>query len=65
MPKVKITFVDGEKREWSGRRNGGSYEPEVRYEGHWVIVADEYHNETAFPAEKVQKVEVTAMRGRW
>lgn len=38
-------------------RLGGSYTKNVRYEGRFVIVTDEYYSETAFPSVDVEKVE--------
>ncbi len=37
-------------------RAGGSYTKEIRYEGAFAIITDEYGRETAIPAENIESV---------
>ena len=56
---VTVHMKDGTKREFphSGRA-GGSYTKSVRYEGQFAIVRDEWDDETAFPMDVIERVEV-------
>ena len=45
-------------------RAGGSYTIRVEYRGNWVVVIDEWEAQTAFPSERVLKVEVEEHQ-RW
>jgi hypothetical protein len=67
MASITITFKDGTKREFPHvGRAGGGYTKKVRYEGGFVIVTDEYYNETAFPQSDVREVyKDSGDRGRW
>ena len=67
MASITIKFKDGTKREFPHvGRAGGSYTKSVRYEGAFVIVTDEYYNETAFPVQDITEVyKDSNERGRW
>jgi len=57
MSNITITMKDGKVHNFPHEgRAGGSYTKSLRYEGAFVIVRDEYHNETAFPASDVAQV---------
>ena len=63
MPSIKITMKDGTVHDFPHQgRAGGSYTKTVRYEGAFVIVQDEWYNETAFPANDIEKVETNSDR---
>lgn len=66
MQSITIKFRDGSVREFPHQgRAGGSYSKRVRYEGQFVIVTDEWHNETAFPVETVAEVYEKNERPGW
>jgi len=59
MASITVTMKDGKKREFPHRgRAGGSYTKRVRYEGGFVIITDEWSNETAIPSADVAEVQV-------
>jgi hypothetical protein len=58
MFKIKVTMRDGMVHEFQDSdRPGGSYRGSVRYEGDWVVVRDVWGEETAFPADLVERVD--------
>ena len=60
MASITIHFKDGKKKEFRHEgRAGGSYTKEVRYEGAFAIVRDEWYNETSFPAADIDRIETT------
>ncbi len=60
---VKVKLKDGTIREFKHRgRPGGSYTVNVKYEGGFVIVTDEWDKQTAFPSEIVAEVETMPTR---
>lgn len=66
MATIEITLKSGKVVAFKEvGRPGGSYSNSVRYEGSFVIVRDEWGEETAFPASDVEKVVNTPERGRW
>lgn len=67
MSNVTVKLKNGETREFVERgRPGGSYYVSVRYEAAFVIIKDEWGEETAFPASDVAEVKHHAdTRGRW
>lgn len=59
MASIFITMKDGTKKDFRHEgRPGGSWTKTIRYEGAFVIVKDEYGNETAIPAADVAEVQV-------
>jgi len=63
MIDVKVIMKNGEAHEFKHKgRAGGSYGILVRYEGAFVIISDEWGNESSFPAQDVGKVEKTQLR---
>jgi hypothetical protein len=61
---VTIYLRDGTKQEFQhSGRSGGSYTKSLRYEVGYVIVADEWGNEVAFPNDLVLRVETRPTRG--
>jgi hypothetical protein len=60
---IVITMKDGTRKEFMHKgRSGGSYTKEVRYEGAFVIVTDEWGSETAIPAADVAEVKTEPTR---
>lgn len=63
MSNVTVFLKNGEKREFIERgRLGGSYSNSVRYEGAFVIIQDEWGEETAIPADDVKEIKKEAYR---
>lgn len=64
---IRVTFKDGTFRDFKPvGRAGGSYTLSRRYDGAFIVIVDEYSNETAFPASDVKEVYVdSGTRGRW
>ena len=67
MSEVTIKLKNGNTRKFPRQgRSGGSWSNNVRYEGAFVIVRDEYGKETAFPALDVEEVTYESeSRGSW
>lgn len=63
MANITIKMKDGTVRDFPHeRRPGGSYSKSVRYEPGFVVVTDEYYNETAIPAADVEEVRTKPVR---
>lgn len=63
MGRVCIKFKDGTEKEFRHRpRAGGSWTLELRYEGGFAIVVDEWGRETAFPSTDISTIETTPDR---
>ena len=63
MKSIRITFVDGiEKIFREQGRAGGSYTLELKYEGGFAIVTDEWGNTNAFPECRILEIATTAGR---
>lgn len=60
---IKVFMKNGEivlfKHEG---RAGGSYTKELRYEGSFAIITDEYGNTTSFPSSDIEKITTTPSR---
>lgn len=55
--EITIEMNDGEKKVFKPQgRAGGSFSIDVQYRGDWVVIIDEWYNETAFPASSVKQV---------
>lgn len=66
MQSITVFFRDGSKEEFPHRgRSGGSYTKTIRYEGEFVIITDEYGNDTAFPACHIERVKTEQLGGCW
>ena len=66
MKNITIVMRDGTKKEHKHTgRAGGSYSKSVRYELGFVVVTDEYGNETAYPTEDIAEVKVENLRSGW
>jgi hypothetical protein len=64
MASIYITMKDGSKKEFKHTgRAGGSYTKNIRYEGAFAIITDEYAGETAIPASDIAEIKVE--RNRW
>jgi hypothetical protein len=46
-------------------RPGGSYSLQLRYEGEFAIVVDEWGKETVFPAANIEKIETVPSYSGW
>lgn len=63
MASIKITKKDGEVLNFPHEgRAGGSYTKEIRYEGGFAIVTDEWGRETAIPREDIEQVKTWPQR---
>lgn len=63
MITIEVKMKDGSRREFPHRgRAGGSYSNEIRYEGGFAIITDEYDNEIAFPSQNIVEVRVVRTR---
>ncbi len=57
MTSIKVEMKNGEVKEFPHTgRAGGSYTKEIRYEGGFAIIRDEWGNETAIPREDIKQV---------
>lgn len=66
MSDVTVHFRDGTKQLFRDTgRPGGSWSQRVEYRDSFVVVVDCWENQTAFPMDLVQRVEVEAPRGGW
>jgi hypothetical protein len=66
MKNIIIVMRDGSKKEHKHTgRPGGSYSKSVRYELGFVVITDEYSNETAYPNEDIAEVKVENLRSGW
>lgn len=66
MANISILFKDGTKREFPDiGRPGGSWTNEVKYEGAFVVVTDEYGKTYAFPKDDVKEVNTSPSRHYW
>lgn len=66
MIDVIITMKDGEVKEFLHKgRAGGSYSKSVRYEVGFVIVIDEWYNETAIPSADIREVKINNMGSKF
>jgi hypothetical protein len=63
MIDVIVSMTDGTKREFRHKgRAGGSYSKRVRYEPGFVVIVDEWSNETAIPERLIQEVQIKRFR---
>lgn len=61
---IKITMKDGTVHKFLHEgRAGGSYTKEIKYEGAFAIVTDEWHKQTAFPVDGIAKIETEPENG--
>jgi len=66
MKSIYIKMKDGSTRNFEHEgRAGGSYSKEIRYEMGFVVVTDEWGNETAIPTENIHEVRVENVRRGW
>lgn len=57
MASIELVMKDGTVKKFPHvPRAGGSYTKEVKYEGSFVIIVDEYCNTTAFPMADIAQV---------
>ena len=58
MEKIKITFIDGTTKEFRHEgRPGGSYTKQIKYEGMFAIIVDEWGKQLAFPVNSIKEIE--------
>ena len=59
MKTIIVTLKSGKQDTFIERgRAGGSYGIKRKYEGGFLIITDEWENETAYPAENIVRVDV-------
>ncbi len=59
MRDINIFMKDGKVKRFPHEgRPGGSFTKTIRYEGAFVIIQDEYYNETAIPACDIKEIKV-------
>jgi hypothetical protein len=59
MTDILVKMKDG-REQWFKHQNrpGGSYTKEAKYCGSFLVIVDEYYNETAIPAQDIAEVKV-------
>lgn len=66
MTDITIVMRDGTKREFPHKgRAGGSYTKKLRYEPGFVVVTDEWYDETAIPTQDIEEIKVSGNDNRW
>ena len=64
MSNITVKMKDGTVREFKHEgRAGGSYTKELKYEGAFAVIEDEYGTKTAIPAADI--AEITEHPVRW
>jgi len=54
---IVVYMKDGTKKDFPHvGRAGGSHTKEIRYDGGFAIITDEYYNETAIPAQDIDEI---------
>jgi hypothetical protein len=57
MPSITVKMKDGTRREFPHKgRAGGSWTKTLRYEIGFVVITDEYGNETAIPSADIEEI---------
>ena len=57
MTNIKIKMKSGEVKNFPHEgRAGGSYTKEIRYEGAFVIITDEWGKEIAIPSNDIEEI---------
>lgn len=60
---ISMRMKDGTKREFHHRgRPGGSYTIQLKLEGGFAVVIDEYGSRTCIPASDILDIEETPLR---
>lgn len=63
MSSITIKMKNGEVKNFPHEgRAGGSYTKEIRYEGNFAIVKDEYGVEIAIPSQDIEEIKVVPTR---
>lgn len=66
MANIIVTMKDGEIRKFMHKgRSGGSYTKEIRYEGEFAIITDEWDKQIAIPAKDIKEISVEPHRARF
>ena len=66
MSNIYIEFKDGTKKEFLHEgRAGGSYTKEIKFEGGFVIITDEWYHRFVYPAQDIKEVKTKPNRGDW
>lgn len=66
MASIEVKMKNGTTKNFPHEgRAGGSYTKRVEYKGAFVVIRDEWDNETAIPVADVQEVKVSRERGGW
>lgn len=60
---IKIKMKDGTVRDFKHEgRPGGSYTKTIRYEPGFVVITDEWYNETIIPSDDIAEITTTPVR---
>ena len=66
MKNITLHFKDNSVQSFKHvGRAGGSYSKSIRYENGFVVIVDEYQNETVFPSDSISKIDIENLSGRW
>jgi hypothetical protein len=64
MSNIIIKMRDGtEKKFMHEGRAGGSYTKEIRYEGNFAIIKDEFYRETVIPMDLILEINIEPNKG--
>jgi len=60
---IKVWMKNGEIKDFPHEgRAGGSYSKSIRYENGFVVIIDEWYNETALPSEDILEIKTRNSR---
>lgn len=63
MASINIIMKNGETKKFPHTgRPGGSYTNNIRYEGGFAIITDEFYNEIAIPSSDIAEIKVWPTR---
>jgi hypothetical protein len=63
MPSITVKMKDGRVRQFPHEgRAGGSWTKTLRYEPGFVVITDEWGNETALPATDIEEIKTHPQR---
>jgi len=66
MANIFIKMKDGTTQQFLHKdRPGGSWTVNIRYEGAFAIIRDEWEKDTAIPASDIAEIVKEDHRGRW
>ena len=60
---IKVWMKNGEVKDFPHKgRPGGSYSKSIRYENGFVVIIDEWYNETVLPSEDILEIKTRNSR---